>query len=133
MTVQEYLIKHEGLSLNIYHDQYSNQTIGVGRNLDSKGISKEEALMMLDNDIRDSLYDLKAIFPNWDSISPNRQMVLIDMDFQLGTSGFKYFKKFIQAVLRQDWEEAVKEIVDSMYYKQVSTRAKDNIALLQEG
>ena len=133
MTIQEYLIKHEGFSLNIYHDQYGHQTIGVGRNLDSKGISKEEALILLDNDIKDSLFDLKAIFPNWDSISPNRQMVLIDMDFQLGTSGFKFFKKFIQAVLRQDWNSASEEIVDSVYYKQVTNRANENIKLLREG
>ena len=133
MTIKDYLIKHEGFSLNIYHDMYGNQTIGVGRNLDSNGITKDEAFYLLNNDIDRSIADLKTIFPDWVSISSNRQMVLVDMRFQLGRGGFRYFKKFIAAVKIKDWKEAGRQIVDSNYYKQVTSRAKENINFLREG
>ena len=133
MTYKEYVAKHEGLSLNLYHDQYGHQTIGYGRNIDTNGISKEEALFMLDNDLKVSICDLKEIFPNWDKISDNRKNVLIDMRFQLGGGGFRNFKIFIQSVKEENWPEAIKSIINSLYYKQVPSRAQENIVLLGEG
>ena len=38
----EKLILHEGLKLNVYKDTLGIDTIGIGRNLEDRGISKEE-------------------------------------------------------------------------------------------
>ena len=36
------LIKHEGLRLQVYKDTLGIDTIGIGRNLEDRGITKEE-------------------------------------------------------------------------------------------
>ena len=38
----EKLIQHEGLVLQVYQDSLGIDTIGIGRNLKDRGISKEE-------------------------------------------------------------------------------------------
>ena len=54
--VQNMLIRHEGLKLFPYQCPAGKTTIGVGRNLDDKGISEKEAMYMLNEDIQ-SCYD----------------------------------------------------------------------------
>ena len=51
MTLKDQLIKHEGLRKKVYTCPAGKLTIGVGRNLEDRGITEEEALLMLDNDI----------------------------------------------------------------------------------
>ena len=38
----EELIKHEGLKLQVYQDTLGIDTIGIGRNLEDRGITKQE-------------------------------------------------------------------------------------------
>ena len=45
------LIRDEGLRLKVYLDSEGIETIGVGRNL-QKGITRDEAMFLLNNDIR---------------------------------------------------------------------------------
>ena len=49
--IKDQLIKHEGLRLKPYKCTAGKMTIGVGRNLDDVGISEQEALDMLFNDV----------------------------------------------------------------------------------
>jgi len=49
--LQNTLEHHEGLRLKPYKDSVGKLTIGIGRNLDDVGISKSEALLLLQNDI----------------------------------------------------------------------------------
>ena len=49
--LKEQLIRHEGLRLKPYRCTANKLTIGVGRNLDDVGISEDEALILLENDI----------------------------------------------------------------------------------
>ena len=50
-AMREMLIANEGLSLKVYKCTAGANSIGVGRNLDSRGISEDEAMLMLNNDI----------------------------------------------------------------------------------
>ena len=43
--------KHEGLRLYPYNCSEGKLTLGIGRNLDDRGITEEEALYLLNNDI----------------------------------------------------------------------------------
>ena len=52
----EELIKHEGLKLQVYQDTLGIDTIGIGRNLKDRGISKEE-LDYLDIPSMDIVYE----------------------------------------------------------------------------
>ena len=50
-NIKEMLIKNEGLVLQVYDDSLGYKTIGVGRCLDKNGISEDEAMYLLENDI----------------------------------------------------------------------------------
>jgi lysozyme len=54
--------RHEGLRLKPYLCPAGKLTIGIGRNLEGKGITEQEAVMLLENDIQECLDDLKPLF-----------------------------------------------------------------------
>ena len=75
------LLRHEGLKLKPYQDTVGKVTVGVGRNLDDVGISREEAMFMLDNDIKKAKLGLAHMFPWYLSLDDVRQAVMVDMTF----------------------------------------------------
>ena len=50
--IVDMLRRHEGLRLNPYHCSENKLTLGIGRNLEDRGITEEEALFLLNNDIK---------------------------------------------------------------------------------
>lgn len=124
------LIRDEGLELKPYRCPTGKLTIGVGRNLEDKGISQDEAIYLLRNDITECVEDLRTIFHNFEEFSASRKRALINMRFNLGPSGFRSFKKMIAAIKANDWQTACKEAKNSKWYKQVPTRANRIIKLL---
>lgn len=51
--IKAQLVRHEGLMLKPYRCTAGKLTIGVGRNLDDRGITQKEAYAMLESDILD--------------------------------------------------------------------------------
>ena len=121
-SIQEQLILHEGLRLKPYRCPAGKLTIGVGRNIEDKGITKEEALFLLENDIRGVTTALERHdwFTKLDAI---RKKVVVDMAFNLGVGGFLQFKKLIAALERGDYQAATAEMIDSRWHRQVGQRA----------
>ena len=133
MNITDLLIKHEGLRLKPYRDTVGKLTIGVGRNLDDVGITREEALYLLGNDIfrvKAGLYDAFLWSINLDAV---RKDVVINMVFNLGLGRFKRFKRMIAAIERQDWDGAAKEMLDSKWAKQVGRRAIELAQMMKSG
>ena len=127
MKLKEFIIKHEGLSLKPYHCPAGKLTIGVGRNIEDNGISEEEAMIMLENDIQRSISDLYKVFSmeTFDKFPAKTKMALIDMIFNLGYPRFIKFKKMIKALKDFDYEKASIEAVNSLWCKQVGSRCKE--------
>lgn len=100
MSLRDDLIRHEALRLFPYRDSEGLLTIGVGRNIEERGISREEALYLLDNDIRDHTAELIARFPVVDTLDPPRRDVLINMAFNLGIPRLAGFKRMWAAIER---------------------------------
>jgi lysozyme len=132
--IKTLLIRHEGLKFFPYKCSQGKLTIGIGRNIEDKGITKEEALFMLDTDIEQCEHDLAMlIFPEQFYLFPqNIQLVLVNMRFQLGHKGFKSFKKMIYAFQTADYQEAVVQMKDSKWAGQVPTRAKELILMVEK-
>ena len=63
--MREQLILHEGLKLTPYRCTSDKLTIGVGRNLDDRGISEETAMQMLDEDINIVHGELLKLFTSF--------------------------------------------------------------------
>lgn len=133
MNIRDELIQDEGLELKPYADSTGNLTIGVGRNLDGRGITHQEAMYLLDNDIAECLHHLGNLFHGWLSYSTDRRNALTNMRFNLGPYGFMGFKKMISAIRAGKWQEAADECLDSGAarmlpgrYGRIAARLKDS-------
>lgn len=127
------LIKHEGLRFKPYLDSVGVLTIGVGRNLHDKGISKAEALHLLDNDILGTLADLDAKLPWWRDMAEARQLVLADMAFNLGITRLLTFKNALAAMKAGDYPAAADGMLASLWAQQVGTRAHTLAKMMRDG
>ena len=132
MTFKELLIKHEALRLKPYRCPAGKLTIGVGRNLQDRGISKEEAMFMLDNDIEQTLRECRS-FPWFERLDNVRQAGVASMVFNLGLSRFEKFKKTIAAIESGNYAKAAAEMVLSDWFIQVGNRGPELVEMMRTG
>ena len=133
MTVADKLLrKQEGIKQFIYQCTAGYNTVGVGRNLDTRGVLPDEIELMLSNDIKACVDDLKG-FGWWDDLTPNRKAVLIDLRFCVGAAGFRAFKKMLMALESKDHRGAADQIMDSKFALQTGHRAADLASLMRVG
>lgn len=126
--LKEMLIVHEGIRHHPYKDSVGKLTVGVGRCLDSNGLSDDEIDYLLDNDIARCKRELVK-FPFYSSLNNARLDALLDMLFNLGLTRFSKFNKMILALNSGLWEVAAHEALDSKWARQVGKRA-DEIAMV---
>lgn len=125
-SLRAQLRAHEGVRLMPYRCPAGKLTIGVGRNLDDRGISTRTAEQMLDEDIDACLTDLQA-YPWFGSLDAIRQRALVDLRFNLGSAGFRQFKKMIGALQRHDYAEAANQLASSAWAGQVQPARRDRL------
>lgn len=131
-TIEEMLIAHEGIKLKAYICTAGKATIGVGRNLDDVGITQDEALYLLRNDIRRVQREL-AGFTWFSELSQNRRNAITDMCFNLGLSRFLQFKSMLSALDAGDFNKAADAMLDSRWAVQVGQRAKTLASMMRAG
>lgn len=132
-ALRQDLIRDEGLRLTVYQCPAGYQTVGVGRNLEGRGISKAEAMVLLDNDINACLDDL-ATFAWWGALNPVRSKALLNMRFQLGSGGFRAFKQMLAALEQRDYAAAAVAARDSKWAREDSpARAQRVTAQIASG
>jgi lysozyme len=138
---QDLLIKHEGIRLARYKCTAGKDTIGVGRNLEDKGLSAEEAriigstyptnitmeeaMMLLCNDILEFTGELDSHIPWFPMSFIIVKLVLLDMAFNLGIKGLLAFKMTLKAIEEERYDEAVDAMLDSKWARQVPNRSRD--------
>ena len=130
--IKNHIKVSEGLSLMPYEDTHQFLTIGYGRCLDIRGISKDEAEYLFNNDIKIAVDDVKKIVNRFDELPEQVKIVLIDLSFNLGLSKLLKFENFLDAIDARDFAKACAELKDSRWWHQVGTRATRNYNLLQE-
>lgn len=124
MTIQDDLIRDEGVRLKPYKDTVGKLTIGVGRNLDDVGISETEAVNMLTADIERAESALRRNF-HWFIIAPEPvQRGLTNMAFNLGMQGLLGFRRMLSCLNAGDYAGAADAALDSNWAKQVGARAQ---------
>ena len=126
------LTTHEGLRLKPYRCPAGKLTIGIGRNLEDKGITEKEAVMLLENDIQECIEDLETVFQGFALLPEAVQLALVDMRFNLGPGRFRQFKKMIAAVKDQDFAKAAGEMKDSRWYNQVGQRSRTLVKMMTD-
>jgi len=148
------VIQHEGMVLTVYQDTLGIDTIGIGRNLKDRGISKEEldhmdipsmaviyehgiteadARYLALNDIKiveEELCRVKPIVHELDSV---RQLILMDMAFNMGVPRLCKFKRMWNAIQESKFDSAAREMLDSRWAKQVKSRAIKLSVAMEKG
>ena len=123
-SLEDQLIDHEGLELKPYHCTADKLTIGVGRNIQDRGITEDEARYLLKNDIKiveDELLTRQPVVAGLDSVRPR---VLVDMGFNLGLPILMKFQNMWAAIEDEDYHEAARQMMDSRWASQVGRRAE---------
>ena len=129
----EELKRDEGVVLTLYKCSAGKNTIGVGRNVDDRGITEDESDYLLGNDIDLCVDELENNFTWYKNLSDARQRVLVNMCFNLGLTRLLGFKKFLAALEAEDWDRAAEEMLDSKWAVQVGPRSTRLRDLLLEG
>lgn len=144
------LIRHEGEELQVYECPAGFKTIGVGRNLETKGltkaecdhlnlgvydkhsiiskleqrgITKEESRYLLSNDIDYFIAELTKSLTWFEKLPETAKIVLVDMAFNLGVNGLLKFKNTLALTEKGQYISASKEMLNSAWKFQVGNRA----------
>lgn len=139
------LIEHEGMVLTVYQDTLGIDTIGIGRNLKDRGISPEElaymdipnmaivytegineadARYLAMNDIKIVENELVQVHKCVENLDAVRQLILMDMAFNMGVPRLCKFKKMWYAIHDGNFDAASLEMMDSRWARQVGSRAR---------
>lgn len=150
--LHDQLILHEGLRLLPYDDatgkpvapgaHYRGKlTTGIGRNLDdnplspaevavighqgrNQAITKEQALFLLDNDIKHVCRSLDIELPWWQYLDEVRARVLVDMCFNMGVTKLLTFKNTLSFIRGGNYVKAAANMERSLWYSQVGARGE---------
>lgn len=138
------LIRDEGMELKVYKDTLGIDTIGAGRNIIDRPLTVAQLQHLELSDMQDlydngiTLYGARYILridvdiaerelitahPCVELLNAPRQMVCVNMAFNLGVPRLKLFKNMWSAIHRKDYERASIEMLDSRWAKQVKGRA----------
>ena len=117
------LKKHEGEKLEMYQCSMGYRTIGVGHNLDAKGISPAVAALMLEEDIQDAIVDLEKNISGFKEMPEPVQEALVNLCFNMGIPRLLQFKKTLAYLREGKYKKASNELLDSRYANQVGYRA----------
>lgn len=123
----------EGRRRRLYKDTVGKLTIGVGRNIEDRGLRDDEIDLMLSNDIDEAIGIARALIPTFDKLDDVRQEVVTNMALNLGMTRLGGFKQFIGALVRFDFQRATTEMMDSKWYEQVGDRGKRLAYAMREG
>tara|TARA_R100000353_G_scaffold47128_1_gene37589 strand:+ start:460 stop:945 length:486 start_codon:yes stop_codon:yes gene_type:complete len=137
------LVLHEGLELLPYKDTLNIDTIGIGRNLEHRGLSeeelahigkdisdicewgitKEQAYYLAENDVKIVEKEVCKSHPCVIELDEIRQRVIIDMAFNMGVPRLSKFVKMWKAIHEENFEEVKIQMLDSRWANQVGNRA----------
>jgi lysozyme len=153
-TLIRVLSLNEGRHATCYHDTRGIPTVGIGFNLHrhdareklealgcdydavvagAHALEEDQIDALLETDLCTAISDARQLFPNFDSLSTPRQIVLVDMAFNLGLPRLSGFRKMIAAVIAEDWNRAADEMIDSRWYREVGHRGRRNVEVMRSG
>lgn len=131
MKVDDLILKHEGYRRFVYRDTVGKLTVGIGRNLEDRGLTSEEALYLLNNDIKDFEKQLSDRLYWFNALPEGAKIVLIDMAFNLGIGGLMQFRNTLEHIKNGQYSLAAADMLDSKWAKQVGIRATELAEILK--
>ena len=131
-TLEDQLIRHEGMKLKPYRCTSNKLSLGAGRNIQDNGITEDEARYLLKNDIDRSRKELETFY--WfKGLDDVRKDCLTNMVFNIGFPTFIKFVGLISDLQDKDYKSASLNMLDSRWAKQVKGRAKELAEQMRTG
>lgn len=131
------LKKEEGWRPTPYYDTLRYPTVGYGFKLAGQDaplpefyLPKEVGEVWLKYEIQ-AVYE--RLFNRVEHLDAVRAAVLVSMCFQLGYTGLSKFKRMWAAVEASDYEEAAKEMLNSLWARQTPERAERQAEMMRTG
>ena len=134
--MREPLTMEEAKKKKPYKCSNGHLTVGIGHNLDQP-MTDELINLIFNHDLRVAMREVKRLDAlrrdiHWRKLPLNAKIVLVDMNFQLGLTRLRKFKKMLRAIGEGDWKKAHDECLNSKYARSDSpNRAKRNAELLK--
>ena len=132
--LREEIASDEGCRMEIYLDHLGLPTMGIGHLITQDDpeynqpvgtvITEERVRQLFNLDIAVTLEDCRMIYPDFESLPEEAQLVIANMCFQLGRPRLTKFRKMKAAVDERRWGDAADEMVDSRWHDQTPNRAK---------
>lgn len=131
--LREEIAADEGVKYEIYLDHLGLPTFGIGHLvLDSDPehgqevgtpVSEDRVNECFDKDVEVVLADCEKLYPDFEELPEEAQLIIANMMFNMGRPRLSQFKGMKAGVDARDWNEAADQMVDSRWYKQVTNRA----------
>jgi len=123
----------EGVKYEIYNDHLGYPTFGIGHLVidtdpeygEEVGtpVSEDRVAEAFDKDVRTVIADCEILYPDFDELPEECQLIIANMMFNMGRPRLKQFKGMKRGVDSRDWNAAADEMIDSNWYRQVPNRA----------
>ena len=131
-TVKNSIKKHEGFRNKVYKDTLGKRTIGYGHLCvedwweDNKEYPEAQLDRIFDKDFEKAKDGASKLYEGCE-INDTAKGVIIEMVFQLGTTGVSKFKNMWKALKETppNYSVAKIEMLDSRWAKQTPNRAKE--------
>ena len=146
-TLQQRLMRHEGFCAFPKPDAKGAWVVGFGHDITPQqtkqyagGISKDDALKLLNADIAIARNAVTLNFPWITQISQTRQDIVTEMCFQLGIGGVLGFHDFLFCLRSGDYVGAARNMLEgntptgmSEWYNKTPDRCAELAETMEEG
>ena len=139
--LREEIAYDEGSVNEIYLDHLGLPTFGIGHLvLDSDPeygyevgtpIKETRCNSAFDSDVQTVLSDCERLYPDFNDLPEEVQLIIANMMFNMGRPRLSKFKGMKRGVDSKDWNSAADEMVDSQWYRQVTKRADRLVARMR--
>ena len=116
----ERILENEGFKSKPYQCSEGVWTMGHGITY----LTEEESKRIVADRIAEKHLALSGSLDWYNNVPPEVQGVILEMTFQMGTSGMLQFRKMIEAMKDKDWKQASAEMKDSKWYRQTPNRCE---------
>jgi lysozyme len=129
------LEREEGRRHAAYRDSLGILTIGVGFNIDGEhggGLDDDEINFILSRRVNRAA-TAAHLYPWFDNLDEPRQLVVVDMIYNMGPAIFAMFKATHAAIAARDYARAALQMKNSRWHSQVGDRAAKLERIMETG
>ena len=121
--LQEDLATDEGVVYEVYLDHLGLPTVGIGHLILESDpeygaevgtpVTEERVTELFQQDCEIVLADCQILYPDFDDLPEEVQLIVANMMFNMGRPRLSKFKGMKRGVDNRDWNDAADEMVDS--------------------